>query len=1041
MKLHFESDLPYQAAAIEAVCDLFRGQEVCRSEFTVTMRALSPSPLVPNVESAELFPGTVQQQMTLEGVQETDQGGIGNRLTLLDDEIAANLGAIQVRNGLPPSGKLSADFTVEMETGTGKTYVYLRTVFELNRRYGFTKFVIVVPSVAIKEGVNKTLEITREHFEGLYPSAKGYEFFQYDSAKLGQVRNFATSPNIQIMVITVGAINKFGDETEAAVEESDESKRREKSKNVMYRASEKTGGEKPIDLVRATRPIIIVDEPQSVDGGIDGRGKKALERMDPLCSLRYSATHAEKHNMVYRLDAVDAYEQKLVKQIEVAAATVQGANNKAYVKLLSVSSKRGVISAKVELDVEVRVGTTASVRRQEVIVQDGFDLEQETRRALYANCRIGEIRTAKGSEFVELKVPGGEVYLRPGDAWGEVDATTIQREMIRRTIKEHLDKEKRLRPLGVKVLSLFFIDAVDKYRQYDAEGNAVKGEYAVIFEEEYKHWARHPDYQSLFGEIDLTTAADEVHNGYFSIDRKKVGGKSVEVFKDTSGETKADDDTYNLIMRDKEKLLGFESPLKFIFSHSALKEGWDNPNVFQICNFSTRETERWRRQTVGRGLRLCVNQNGERLRGFEVNTLTVIATESYQQFAENLQKDIERDTGILFGVVQDHEFAAIAVKQENGELAPLGFDQSKTLWSHLKEQGYINDKGKVQDALKVALKDGTLVLPAEYEAQRAQIMAVLRKLSGKLEIKNSDDRRPVPVRKSVLVSPEFKALWDRIKHKTTYRVQFDNEKLIVGCIKAMHDAPPITKSRLQWRKAGLAIGKAGVEATEKPGADTVTLKENDIELPDVLTELQDRTQLTRRTIARILTESGRLNDFKRNPQQFIELAADAVNRCKRLALVDGIKYQRLGDEHYYAQELFETEELTGYLKNMLMDTGKSVYEHVVYDSEVERDFADQLEKNNAIKVYAKLPGWFKVPTPLGTYNPDWAVLVERNGHERLYFVVETKSSLFTEDLRDREGGKIECSRAHFTALGVGENPAIYEKFKDVDGLLAYEARR
>jgi hypothetical protein len=317
MKLHFESDLPYQAAAIEAVCDLFRGQEVCRSEFTVTMQALSTRPLVPELESGELFPGTVPQQLTLEGVQETDQGGIGNRLTLLDDEIADNLVSIQVRNGLPPSGKLSADFTVEMETGTGKTYVYLRTVFELNRRYGFTKFVVVVPSVAIKEGVNKTLEITREHFEALYPSAKGYEFFQYDSAKLGQVRNYATSPNIQIMVITVGAINKFGDETEAAVEESDESKRREKSKNVMYRAREKTGGEKPIDLVRATKPIIIVDEPQSVDGGIDGRGKKALDRMDPLCTFRYSATHAEKHNMtVSHITGVTSRSEKDVYMFE-----------------------------------------------------------------------------------------------------------------------------------------------------------------------------------------------------------------------------------------------------------------------------------------------------------------------------------------------------------------------------------------------------------------------------------------------------------------------------------------------------------------------------------------------------------------------------------------------------------------------------------------------------------------------------------------------------------------------------------------------------
>ncbi len=1027
MKLHFESDLPYQAAAIEAVCDLFRGQEVCRSVFTVTAQALSES----------------GQQRSFEGKQFTENGGIGNALQLVvDEELSENLQKVQLRNGLPPSGPLkpkqALDFTVEMETGTGKTYVYLRTVFELNQRYGFTKFVVVVPSVAIKEGVNKTLQITREHFENLYPGAKGYEFFQYDSEKLGQVRNFATSPNIQIMVITVGAINKFGDEAAAAVEESDEAKRREKSKNKMYRTSEKTGGERPIDLIRGTRPLLIVDEPQSVDGGIDGKGKQALARMDPLCTLRYSATHMDKHNMVYRLDAVDAYEQKLVKQIEVAAATVQGGNNKPYVKLLAVFNKKGAITASIEVDRENRGGT---VRREPVTVQDGFDLEQETGRALYANIQVGEIRTAKGDQFLELKVPGSEMYLRVGEAWGDVDAGAVQREMIRRTIKEHLDKEKRLRPIGVKVLSLFFIDEVARYRQYDEQGNPVKGEYALMFEEEYQRWARHPDYQSLFGEIDLATTADEVHNGYFSIDKKKVGGKTVEMVKDTSGTTAADDDTYNLIMRDKEKLLSFESPLKFIFSHSALKEGWDNPNVFQICSFSARETERWRRQTIGRGLRLCVNQRGERLRGFEVNTLTVIATESYEQFAENLQRDIEKDTGIQFGVVQDHEFAGIAVSQGNGEVAPLGFGASKVLWAHLKARGYINDKGKVQDLLKTALKDGTLALPADFEAQRVQIAGVLKKLSGKLEVKNADEREYVPVRKSVLVSAEFKALWDRIKHKTTYRVHFDNEKLIVRCIEAMNDAPAIAKTRLQWRKAGMSIGKSGVDAALLSVSEPIAIYESDLELPDLLTELQDRTQLTRKTIVRILTESTRLNDFRRNPQQFIELAANSINRCKRLALVDGIKYQRLGDDEYYAQELFETEELTGYLKNMVLDAQRSVYQHVVYDSSIERDFAEALEKNDAIKVYAKLPGWFKVPTPLGSYNPDWAVLVERDGHERLYFVVETKSSLFDEDLRDRESGKIKCGAAHFEALAVGENPAIYGKFKDVDGLLAHELGR
>ena len=1022
MKLHFESNLDYQLAAVEAVCDLFRGQEICRSEFTVTMRA----PAVAVVDDS--LSGTLKQQMSF-GVAESDLG-IGNKLTLLDDEIADNLHAIQLRGGLPPSGTLaSGDFTVETETGTGKTYVYLRSIFELNKRYGFTKFVIVVPSVAIKEGVYKSLQMTEEHFKGLYAGVP-LDYFIYDSAKLGQVRNFATSSNIQVMVVTVGAINKFGDENEAKAEESDETKARQKSQNVMYRHSEKTGGERPIDLIRATSPIVIVDEPQSVDGGLDGKGKKAMQQLNPLCTLRYSATHADKHHMVYRLDAVDAYERKLVKQIEVAAATVQGGSNKPYVRVVSVSNKKSIPFAKVELD----VATLTGVQRKEVVVQDGDDLEQATNRAIYADHRIGEIKAGKAEAFVELRYPGGEKYLRIGEAHGDVEPLAIQREMIRRTIKEHLDKEKRLRPQGIKVLSLFFIDAVDRYREYDADGNPVKGDYARIFEEEYRRYAKHPDYQSLFAEVDLNAAAEDVHNGYFSIDKKKVGSKSVEVFKDTRGDTKADDDTYNLIMRDKEKLLGFETPLKFIFSHSALREGWDNPNVFQICTLRDIQTERERRQTIGRGLRLCVNQDGQRLHGFDVNTLTVIATESYEQFAENLQKEIEADTGIRFGIVQEHQFAAVVVKDEDGKEMPLGFEQSKSLWAYLKSQGYIDGKGKVQDTLRVALKDGTLVLPAEFESQRGQIAEVLRKLSGKLEIKNADERKPVRTRQAVLQSPEFKALWDRIKHQTTYRVQFDNEKLIQNCVNALRDAPPITKTRLQWRKADISIGKGGIDAKEKAGADLVVLNEGDIELPDLLTDLQDRSQLTRKTIARILTGSGRLNDFKRNPQQFIELAGEIIKRQKRKALVDdGIKYQRLGDEHFYAQELFEQEELTGYLKNF-MDAEKSIYEKVVYDSDTERDFASQLEMNSSIKVYAKLPGWFQVPTPLGSYNPDWAVLVEQDGAERLYFVVETKSSLFTDDLRDKESAKIECGRAHFKALAIGENPAQYivaRKFEDL----------
>ena len=990
MKLRFEPDLDFQLQAMEAVCDLFRGQEVCRGEFTVMRQRAEP----PQARLA--FAGTIS--------------GVGNRLILSDDEILANLNDVQLRNGLPPSESLeSGDFTVEMETGTGKTYVYLRTIFELNKRYGFTKFVIVVPSVAIKEGVYKSLQITDDHFRVLY-SGTPFEYFLYDSAKLGRVRNFAASPQIQIMVATVGAINK-------------------KDVNNLYKDSEKTGGERPIALIRATRPILIVDEPQSVDGGLAGQGRKALEAMNPLCTLRYSATHADRRHMVYRLDAIDAYERKLVKQIEVASATVEDAHNRPYVRVVSTSNRRGVVSARVEIDVETASG---GVRRREVAVHDGDDLERAAGRAVYRDCRVGEIRAEKGNEFVELRAPGGERYLRLGEAWGDVDAGAVERQMIRRTIREHLDKEKRLRPRGIKVLSLFFIDAVNRYRRYDEAGNPVKGEYALMFEEEYRRLGNHPDYRALFGKADLAAAAEDIHDGYFSIDGK--GG-----WTDTAENTQANRDNaeraYNLIMKDKEKLLGLETPLRFIFSHSALREGWDNPNVFQICALRDIRTERERRQTIGRGLRLCVNREGERLRGFEVNTLTVIARESYEDYAESLQREIETDTGIRFGVVEAHRFAMIPTVGEDGQATVLGSEESQALYEHLKAEGHIDAQGRIQDSLRTAIEDDTLVMPERFMACREEIVAVLRKLAGRLDIKNADERKSVRPRQAVLDSPEFKALWDRIKHKTTYRVTFDNEDLLKKCAAALRNAPAIPKTRLQWRKADIAMGRAGVEAIETSGVAPMALDEADVELPDVLTELQDRTQLTRRSIWRILVGSERLDDFRRNPQRFIECAARTVNHCKRQALVDGIKYQRLGDEFHYAQELFEKEELTGYLKNMRAAT-KSVYEKVVYESHTEARFADQLEKNAAVKIYAKLPGWFTVPTPLGSYNPDWAILIDSDAGERLYLVVETKASASPGDLRADEAAKIECGKAHFKALERGEAPARYRVVASVDELLA-----
>ena len=986
MKFQFEPDLEYQQDAIAAVCDLFRGQEVCRGEFTV----------VHGVDEAGL-PGLVENDL-----------GVGNLLTLPDDAILSNLKEVQSRNGLLPAPHLeSRDFTVEMETGTGKTYVYLRTIFELNRLYGLTKFAIVVPSIAIKEGVNKSLEMMGEHFRALYAGVP-FEHFLYDSAKLGQVRNFATSPQVQIMVMTVGAINK-------------------QNINTIYQENEKTGGEAPIDLIKATNPIIIVDEPQSVEGGLEGRGRQALERMNPLCTLRYSATHAAKYHMVYRLNAVDAYEQKLVKQIEVAAGTVVNDHNSAYVRLVSTRRQRGAITAWIEVDV---AATSGGVRRQEMWVQDGDDLEHRTGREIYRNHYIGEIRVGRGSEYLELRLPGDERWLEPGQAYGSVDLRAVQREMIRKAIREHLVKEQRLHPHGIKVLTLFFIDKVANYREYDEDGNPVKGEYARIFEDEYRRAANSPDYRTLFEGVDLADAAERAHDGYFSIDRR--GG-----WTDTAENRQADRDNaelaYNLIMRDKEKLLSFEEPLKFIFSHSALREGWDNPNVFQICALREIQTERERRQTIGRGLRLCVNQDGERQRGFEVNTLTVIAQESYEDFAENLQREIEEETGIRFGIVEEHQFALIESNGDGGQSGRLGLEQSREIWRYLVVQCYLDKQGKITDLLQEALPEASFTLRDDFEPLRDAICEVLRKAAGRNEIKKAEERRTARARETVLDSEDFRSLWDRVKHKTTYRVQFDNESLLKECAEALNEAPQIPPARMHWETADIRVEQGGVQGKLLESSAPVTLRSEAVALPDVLTELQDRTQLTRRSIRRILSESGRLDDFKVNPQKFIETAAEAINRRKRLALVDGIKYRRSGSESYYAQELFVKEELTGYL-NKMVESQKSAYDYVIWDSPNEAKFAEALETNSAVKVYAKLPRWFQVPTPLGSYNPDWAVLIENCASERLYFVAETKGTSFLDDLRSAERAKVECGKAHFAALEIGATPVQYRVVHSLDEL-------
>lgn len=670
MKLQFDANLEYQEQAISSVVDLFRGQTPKQSNFTVS--------LYNTMEGQGTFFTTT---------------GIGNKLELDEEDILDNLKDVQLRNGLKQSTALEHgkyDFDIEMETGTGKTYVYLRTIFELNKAYGFTKFIIVVPSIAIKEGVKKSLDITKEHFDMLYDNTP-YDYFVYDSGKLSQVRNFAIADNIQIMVINIDAFRKSFTDPE-----------KENKANLIHRTNDKMNGMRPIDLIAETNPFVIIDEPQSVN--TTPKSREAIASLNPLCTLNYSATPIIKNHCVYKLDAIDAFEMNLVKQIEVASFATADYHNRAYMLLKSVDNKKSPITAKIEIDALVK----GVVKRKTVTVKQGSDLSEKLsgNRSIYEGYIVDEIYCEKGNEYVSFTMK--PEILRIGRAVGDINDTAVKEQQIRKTIEEHLNKELVLSGKGVKVLSLFFIDRVANYRYYDDDGIAQQGKYAQLFEKHYKELIQRPKYKKLIDSGVISDDETAVHNGYFSVDKKGV-------FKDTNGNTTSDDDAYNLIMKDKEKLLSFDTKLRFIFSHSALREGWDNPNVFQICTLNETNSEVKKRQEIGRGLRLCVNQEGERLHGSSINTLTVMANESYEDFAKKLQKEYEDDEGIRFGYIEKHTFANIKVTAENGETSYLGAEKSADIYKSFENKGYINDKGKVQDKLKKALKENTLEVPDDVK--------------------------------------------------------------------------------------------------------------------------------------------------------------------------------------------------------------------------------------------------------------------------------------------------------------------------------------
>ena len=896
---------------------------------------------------------------------------------------ALPLEAWDLFDGLANAARTCPHFSVEMETGTGKTYVYLRTIFELSRRYGFQKFIIVVPSVAIREGVLKNIEITAEHFRAIYNNLP-FEHFVYDATKVNRLRQFALSNTLQILVINIDAFRKNFTGTEE-----------EQKSNVIYKESDRLSGRQPIEFVQAARPIVIIDEPQSVDSTT--KAQEAIRALNPLCTLRYSATHRNPYNLVYRLDPVRAFELRLVKQIVVASTSGEAGANDAFVRVEKIDYTKG-IKAKLRIHSQTRQGP----KEKSFTVKNGADLYQLSgERAAYENgFVVAEINAEPGNEYMRFN--NGRV-LRLGEESGGM-REDIWRTQIKHTVKKHLEKELQLRERGIKVLSLFFIDRVANYRDYDGTGQPVKGKCAESFEAVLAEFAKDPRYAELAW---LNAPFESLHNGYFAQDRKGV-------LKDTRGDTLADDEVYNLIMKDKERLLSEGELLRFIFSHSALREGWDNPNVFQICTLNETRSTVKKRQEIGRGLRLPVNRDGERVFDDSVNKLLVMANESYEDFARALQTEYEEECGVTFGKVPLTAIARIT-RVVDGQEQTIGRDTAEAIKAALVEQGMLDAEGRILPAFDPKKPGFKIDLPEGQADLAVAVIDLLASYQVERHIRKDKDEGHNRLRKDVQLSPEFKELWNRIKPRTTYRVEFETDALVRRAVDAIKRMEQIEAPKIRVRAGQLDVKRGGIAVTATSVSEERAILQS-YPVPDVLAYLQNETELTRSTIVRILKESGRLAEFFTDPQRFMDAVAGLLKYELHRLLVDGIKYERLdgGPESEWEMMLFKNEELISYLTALQVQ--HSLYEYVVYDSEIEREFARKLDQREDIKLFVKLPSWFEIDTPVGSYNPDWAVL--KQDGTAMYLVRETKGTKDILKLRTAEADKVRCGLRHFEALGV-----------------------
>ena len=1037
MKFNFKIQ-QYQTDAVEAVVKAFQGQgyydrisyirDVGKRQTNQQMRLNIEMNQQHSLDTGE------DRQLNIYDLDDDDTGYKNEVVELTDDQLLMNIQKIQSQNNIKQSQNLVKDLgrcslDIEMETGTGKTYVYIKTMFELNKKYGWSKFIVVVPSIAIREGVKKTFEITADHFMEYY--GKKARFFIYNSSNLNQLDNFSSSSGINVMIINTQAFA-------SSLKEDG----RSKEARIIYSKRDEFGSRRPIDVIKANRPIIILDEPQKMGGAVT---QKALKNFNPLFTLNYSATHAVKHNTVYVLDALDAFNKRLVKKIEVKGFEVKnfrGTDSYMFLEQIVLSSKKPPMAR-----IELEIGYNKSINRETRVLGVDDNLYYVSQgMEQYKGYTISDIDPFRGT----VTFTNGEV-IKTGEVSGDVSESDMRRIQIRETILSHFEKEEKLFNMGIKSLSLFFIDEVSKYRQYDADGNEILGEYGRIFEEEYLNVLN--DYITVFDTPyqkylkSMCSDVSTVHKGYFSIDKKT--GRSIDSQLKRGSEFSDDISAYDLILKNKERLLSFDEPTRFIFSHSALREGWDNPNVFQICTLKHSDSQTAKRQEVGRGLRLCVNQHGTRMDAescgdsvHDINMLTVIASESYKGFVADLQSDIKTVLYDRPTTATSEYFKGKYVKVD-GTPTLIDGNTADAIEFYLISNGYVDMKRKVTDKYRTDVKMGTVApLPEEIQSMAEGIHTLIQSVYDDSVLNDMfSDGHETKVKENPLnenfAKAEFQALWKQINHKYAYTVEFDSDELIRKSIAHINEklfvselqyTTTVGRQKSQMNEYEISRGDSFVR--ESSGTYTLTHAHTSQIKYDLIGKVAEGTVLTRKTAAAILKglRPDKLYMFKNNPEEFISKVIKLIKEQKATMIVEHISYNQI--EGGYDSAIF-TAEKSAQTFDKAFRANKAIQDYVFTDGSaemsIERRFVEDLDAAQEVCVYAKLPKGFHIPTPVGNYSPDWAIAFYEGTVKHIFFVAETKGTMESLNLRPIEQAKISCAKKLFNEMSTSN-----VKYHDVD---------